>query len=77
MPAYLRNQHSITLRNTHWYSLAILVESTRSNSQNLSFVELLDTALGKEDTTGSLGFGFYSLDKNSVQKGYERSDGLE
>lgn len=71
---YLRNQDLVARLHANSDSLAILVVGTRSNSKNLGLVELLDSRLGKEDTAGSLGLGFYALHEDAVE---ERGDGLD
>lgn len=77
LATHLWNQYSVAFRAAHWYSLSILIESTRSDCQDLGFVELLDTALGEEDTTSSFGLGFDSLYDYSVQERDKRSDGFQ
>ena len=74
---YLWNKDLVALLDTHCDSLAFSVESTWSNGQNLSFIELLYTALGQEDATSSLGLGLDSLDKNAVEEWDESADALE
>ena len=74
---YLRNQNLVASRHAHCYSLAILVHSTGSNSQNLGLVQVLDRAFGKEDASGGLGLCLHSLDQDTVEKRSERLDGLD
>lgn len=75
--AVLRNQNSVANIDTHWEARAILVQATRSNSQDLALVELLDARLGEKDAAGSLGLSLHALDENTVQqrdKGLDGSD---
>ena len=76
-PAYLRNQNLITSRNSHRHALAISINSTGSNSEDLGLVELLDARLGQVDAGGGLGLGLDALDENAVQKGDEGLDGAD
>lgn len=71
---HLRNQNLVTGSNAHRNSVALLVQLTGSDGEDLGFVELLDGALWEEDTGRSLGLSLYSLDKNTVQK---RSEALD
>jgi hypothetical protein len=57
-------------------ALAITVEGTGANGENLGLVELLDGRLGEEDATGGLGLGLDALDQDAVEQGNERLDGL-
>ena len=59
---YLRNQHLITGLDTHSYPLALAVEATGTDSQDLGFIQLLDGGLGQEDAAGGLRIGFDALD---------------
>lgn len=75
--AELRNQNLVARRNAHGDSLALLVETTGSNSEDLSLVELLDGALGQEDARGGLGVGLDALDENAVEERGESLDAAE
>ena len=72
--AELRDQDLVAGLDGGSNALAITVEGTGANGENLGRVELLDGRLGKEDTAGSLGLGFYALDENAVE---ERSNGAD
>lgn len=48
--------------------VAIDVNGTGANSENLGNVLLLDAALGEEDTRGSLGLGLDALDQDTVEE---------
>lgn len=65
---YHGNQDLVTSGNAHGETLAILVEGTGANSEDLGLVELLDTALREEDTGGGLGLGLDALDEDAVQE---------
>jgi hypothetical protein len=67
--AVLRNQNPIAGRHTHGQALAILVESTGSDGEDLALVQLLDRGLGEEDAAGGLGLGLDALDEHAVQQG--------
>lgn len=75
--AYLGDQNTVTRVDTHRNALAVTVNSTRSNSENLSLVLLLDGALGKEDTGGGFGLGLNALDEDAVQEGSKVLDVAE
>jgi hypothetical protein len=72
----LGDQNLVTGLDGRSNALAIAVESTRANSEDLCFVELLDGGLGEEDATGSLGLGLDALDEDAVEEGSEGLDGL-
>jgi hypothetical protein len=74
---HLRNQNSVTGRNTHRYPLAILVESTGTDSQNFGLVELLHCGLGEEDSAGGLGVRLEALHEDAVEERSEILDGAE
>jgi hypothetical protein len=57
--------------------LAVAVDGTGTNSENLSLVLFLDAALGEEDARGGLGFGLDALDEDAVQEGSEVLDVAE
>ena len=57
-------------------ALAIAVEGTGANGENLGLVELLDGRLGEKDAAGGLGLGLDALDQDAVEQGSERLDGL-
>lgn len=67
----------VTSTNAHGDLVAIAVLETGANSENLGNVLLLDAALGKEDTGGSLGLGLDALDQDPVEKGNEVLDATE
>lgn len=67
--SYLRNQNLVTSSDARLYSLALLVQTTRSNSDDFCLIELLDCALGKEDTASSSGFGLDALNEDTVEEG--------
>jgi hypothetical protein len=71
---YLRNQDLVTRLYTRGDALSILVHSTRSNSQYLGLVELLNRGLGEEDAGRCLGLGLDALDEDAVE---ERGDGAD
>lgn len=74
VPTYHRNQNLVASGNAHGETLAILVEGTGANSEDLGLVELLDTALREEDTGGGLGLGLDALDQDAVQEGGKSLD---
>lgn len=74
---YLGNQHSVANSNAHGDALAITVQATGSNGQNLGLVELLDAGLGQEDAAGGLGLGLDALDEHAVQERSEGTDGAD
>lgn len=74
---YLRNQNLVPNPNTHRYSLAFLVQTSWAHRQNLCFIQILDTALRQEYTTGSFRFSFYSLHQDTIEEWQERFDALQ
>jgi hypothetical protein len=74
---YLGDQNLVTGSDAHGKALAILVEGTGADGEDLGLVLLLDTALREEDTGGSLGLGLDALDQDAVQEGGERLDVTE
>lgn len=72
--AYLRNQDLVTRLYAWGDPLAILVNCSRSNSENLGFIQLLHRSLGKEDTGCGLGLGLDALNEDAVE---ERSNGTD
>jgi len=73
----LGNQDSVTAGNTHRHTLAILIQGSGTDSQNLGLVKVLHARFGEEDAAGSLSLSLNSLDQNTVQerdKGLDRSD---
>lgn len=74
---YLRDQDLVARLDTHGYSLALAIEATGTDGQDLGFVQLLDAGLGQEDAAGRLGLGFDALDQNAVEEGGERADGFQ
>lgn len=57
--------------------LAIPVKETRTNSENLGDILLLDAALREEDARGGLGLGLDTLDQDAVEEGGEVLDVTE
>jgi hypothetical protein len=57
-------------------ALAIAVEATGTDGQDLGLVELLDGRLGQEDATGGLGLGLDALDQDAVEQRSKGLDGL-
>ena len=74
---YLGDENLVTGSDTHGETLALLVEETGANGEDLGLVLLLDGSLGEEDTGGSLGLGLDALDKDAVQEGGEGLDVAE
>lgn len=74
--AELRDQDLVAGLDGRSNALAITVEGTGANGEDLGLVELLDGRLGKEDTAGSLGLGLDALDQDAVEQGSEGLDGL-
>lgn len=74
---YLRNQNLVAGRDAHGDAVAILGQETGANSQDLSLVLLLDTALGEEDAGGGLGLGLDALDQDAVEEGSKALDVAE
>lgn len=74
---YLRDQDTVTGSNAHGEALAVLVEDTGANSEDLGLVLLLDAALGEEDTGGGLGLGLDTLDQDAVEEGSKALDVAE
>jgi hypothetical protein len=74
---YLGDEDLVTGSDTHGETLALLVEETRANSEDLGLVLLLDGSLGEEDTGGRLGLRLDALDQDAVQEGGERLDVAE
>jgi hypothetical protein len=74
---YRRDQDAVARLDLRGDALAILIRRTRADSKDLGLVELLDGALGQEDTAGSLGLGLHALDEDAVEKRDETLDGLE
>jgi hypothetical protein len=74
----LGDQDAVADSDAHGQALAILVEATGSDGEDLGLVQLLDARLGQEDAAGRLGLGLDTLHENAVQEGGEgadRSDG--
>lgn len=71
---YLRNQNLVAGSDTHRKTLAILIESTGADGEDLGLVLLLDAALREEDAGGGFGLGLDALDQDTVQ---ERSEALD
>jgi hypothetical protein len=77
LSTYLGDEDLVTGRDTHGETLAVTVEKTGANSEDLSLVLLLNSSLGEEDTGGSLGLGLDALDQDAVQEGSEGLDVAE
>jgi hypothetical protein len=75
--AELGNQNLVAGLDAQRYALAILVVKTGADGEDLAFVELLDSAIGKEDASGGLGLGLHALHENAVEKRCEGLDVLE
>ena len=74
---YLGYQDLIPRRHAWGDPLALPVQSARSNCEYFCLIEFLDAALRQEYSTGGLGLSLDSLNKNAVEEGRERGDGLE
>lgn len=74
---YLRNENLVTGGDAHGETLAVLVEGTGANGENLGLVLLLDTALREEDAGGGLGLGLDALDQDAVEEGSKALDVAE
>lgn len=74
---YLGDEDLVTGGDTHGETLAILVEKTGANSEDLGLVLLLDGSLGEEDTGSGLGLGLDALDQDAVQEGGKGLDVAE
>lgn len=74
---YHGDQDLVTGGNTHGHALAITVEGTGADGENLGLVLLLDAALREEDTGGSLGLGLDALDQDAVHEGSKALDVTE
>lgn len=73
--SYLGDQDTVTDGDTHGQSVALLVEVTGADGNDLGLVELLDARLGQEDATGGLSLGLDALHQDAVEEGSESSDG--
>lgn len=74
---HLRNQNLITWRNTTRNSLAILIQSTRTDRQNPCLVQFLDARFRQEDATRCLGLHFDTLDQDTIEQRRKGFDGFE
>lgn len=74
---YLGDEDLVTSGDAHGETIAILVEETGANSENMGLILLLDGSLREEDTGGSLGLGLDALDQDAVQEGGEGLDVAE
>ena len=74
---YHGDQDLVAGGNTHGQALAITVEGTGTDGENLGLVLLLDAALREEDTGGSLGLGLDALDQDTVHEGSKALDVTE
>lgn len=74
---YLRDKDAVASVDTHGETLAVLVEGTGANGENLGLVEVLNGGLGEEDAGGSLGLGLDALDEDAVKEGDEGLDGAD
>jgi hypothetical protein len=75
--SYLGNENAVANGNAHGQALALLVQTTGSDGQDLGLVQLLNARLGQEDAAGSLGLSLDALDENAVQQGGQRADGSD
>lgn len=73
----LRDQHAVAGLDTHGHALALLVEETGSDGEDLALVQLLDAGLREEDAAGGLGLGLNALHEDAVQQGDEVLDRSE
>jgi hypothetical protein len=73
----LWDQNFVTSFYTQWHTLALFVQSTRSNSEHLGLIEFLDTAFWKEDAASCPWCCLDALDKHAIEKGHERLDGFD
>ena len=71
---YHRDEDLVTGGDAHGEALAVLVKGTGANSEDLSLVLLLDTALREEDAGGSLSLGLDALDQDAVEEGSKALD---
>lgn len=71
---YHGDEDLVTGGDAHGEALAVLVEGTGANGEDLSLVLLLDTALREEDAGGSLGLGLDALDQDAVEEGSKALD---
>ena len=74
---YLGDQNAVTSADAHRDTLAVAVNCTGTNSENLSLVLLLDAALRKEDARGGLSLGLDTLDEHAVQERRKVLDAAE
>lgn len=74
---YLGYQDLIPRRHAWGNSLAFPVQSARSNCEHFGLIEFLDAALRQEYSAGGLRLSLDPLDKDAVEEGRERGDGLE
>ena len=74
---YLRNQHLVTGLHAWCYPLAVLIQQTWANSENLRLIEVLDSGFWQEDAPGGLGLGLDALDEDAVEERDEVLDGLD
>ena len=70
--AYRRNQNLITRLDAHFNSVAFRIHPSGTNSQYLCLGEFLDRVYWQVNARGGLCLGLDSLNKNTVQEGYER-----
>lgn len=70
-PTYLRNQDLVTNVHAHGHAISLLIKRARPDGKYLGLVQVLDGALGEEDSGRGLALGFHSLDKDAVQEGRE------
>lgn len=66
---YRGNQHLVTRLHRNSNPLSLTIKTTRTNSENLCLVELLDRGLGEENAAGRLGLCFYALHEDTVEEG--------
>lgn len=73
----LGDQDLVTGLHTDGNALALFVKCSRSNSEHLGLVKLLDSCLGQEDAGCGLSLRLKTLHQDTVEERSERADGLE
>jgi hypothetical protein len=73
----LGNQNAVTGRNAHGDALAVAVEESGPDGEDLGLVLLLEAALGEEDAGSGLGLGLDALDQDAVEEGGQVLDVAE
>lgn len=74
---YLWDQNLVAGLHRAGNTLAILIEATWTDSEDLGLVELLDGGFGEEDARCRLGLGLDALHEHAVEERREGLDGLE